>query len=49
MPSTAIQLEIEKGQIESVNLEKSLGQKTGWVEPASHSSERMRKGELIQQ
>ena len=47
-PSIAIQSEAKRSQFESVSLERSLSQNS-WVEPASQSSERTRKGELIQQ
>ena len=46
-PRRVLQSEAEQ-PFESVSLERSLGQNSG-VEPASQSSERARKDELIQQ
>jgi hypothetical protein len=37
-----------RSQFESVSLERSSNQNS-WIEPASQSSERARKGEFIQQ
>jgi hypothetical protein len=44
-PSRAIQSEVQRSQIESVSLERTLAWKS-WVEPASPTSEKVRKGEL---
>jgi hypothetical protein len=47
-PSRVIQSGDERSQFESSSLEKSLSQ-SSLIEPASESSERTRKSELIQE
>ena len=47
-PSRAIQSEAERSHFESVSLERSLSQNSGF-EPDSQGSERARKREFIQQ